>query len=45
MALREALGLTPRALRRMKGTGTSDGTHEDPLPGTVLSLVRDKYGT
>lgn len=45
MALREALGLTPRALRRMKGTGTSEGTHEDPLPGTVLSLVRDKYGT
>ena len=44
-ALREALVLTPRALRRMKGTGTSEGTNEDPLPGTILSIVRDKYGT
>ena len=45
MALRDALGLTPKALRRVKGTGTTEGTNEDPLPGTILSIVRDKYGT
>ena len=45
MALRDALGLTPKALRRMKGQGTSEGTNEDPLPGTVLSIVQGKYGT
>ena len=43
--LRDALGLTPRGLRRMKGTGTSEGTNEDPVPGTILSIVREKYGT
>lgn len=45
MALREALGLTPRALRRVKGSGTSEGTNEDHGEGTILSLVRGKYGT
>ena len=45
LAHRDALGLTPKALRRVKGTGTSEGTNEDPLPGTILSIVRDKYGT
>ena len=45
MALRDALGLTPKALRRLKGVDTSEGTNEDPTPGTILSIVREKYGT
>ena len=44
-AMRDALGLTPRGLRRIKGLGTSEGTGEDVSAGTVLSLVRSKYGT
>ena len=42
---RDSLGLTPKALRRLKGINTSEGTGADPVPGTILSLVRDKYGT
>lgn len=44
-AMRDALGLTPRGLRRIKGLGTSEGSGEDVTTGTVLSLVRGKYGT
>ena len=44
-AMRDALGLTPRGLRRIKGLGTSEGTGEDVSAGTVLSLVRGKFGT
>ena len=45
-ALREALGLTPRGLRKLKGVGTSEGSGEshDDIP-TVLGFVRQKYGT
>ena len=43
MRLRDALGLTPKSLRRMKGADTSEGTNEDPAAGTILSIVRDKY--
>ena len=45
MALRDALGLTPKALRRLKGADTSEGTNEEIKAPTILSLVRDKYGT
>lgn len=42
LAIRESLGLTPRALRRVRTVSDSDApTHG----GTILSLVRDKYGT
>lgn len=44
-ALRDALGLTPRGLRRIKGMGTSEGTGEKVPEKTVLSIVRGKYGT
>ena len=44
-ALRDALGLTPRGLRRIKGMGTSEGTGEEAPTGTILSIVRGKYGT
>ena len=42
-ALRDALGLTPRGLRRIKGLGTSEGTGEDVSDNTLLSIVRKKY--
>ena len=42
-ALRDALGLTPRGLRKLKGTGTSEGTNETPEPDTVLSVIRGRY--
>ena len=41
--LRDALGLTPRGLRRIKGLGTGEGSSEAPEPESVLSLVRKKY--
>lgn len=44
-AMREALGLTPRGLRRIKGLGTSEGSGENVPQATVLSIVREKYGT
>ena len=43
--LRDALGLTPRGLRKLRGVGTSEGSGEEHAGGTVLSLIRDKYGT
>ena len=42
-ALRDALGLTPRGLRRIKGLGTGEGSSETPEPDTVLSIMRRKY--
>ncbi|MBO7667038.1 MAG: hypothetical protein J6T26_01125 [Firmicutes bacterium] len=42
-ALRDALGLTPRGLRKLKGMGTSEGTGEKIETPTVLSLVRERY--
>ena len=41
--LRDALGLTPRGLRRIKGLGTGEGSSETPEPDTVLSIMRRKY--
>ena len=41
--LRDALGLTPRGLRRIKSLATAEGSGEAPEPDTVLSLVRRKY--
>ena len=43
MALRDALGLTPRGLRRLKGQNTSEGTNEEVTTPTVLGFVREKY--
>lgn len=43
---REALGLTPRGLRRLRAAGfakPADG--DDAAVATVLSIVRGKYGT
>lgn len=42
MAMRDALGLTPKALRRVRTVSESD---KPTGSGTVLSIVRDKYGT
>ena len=44
MTLRDALGLTPKALRRIKGVVTSEGTNDkgDIKPATVLGLVLGK---
>lgn len=43
-ALRDALGLTPRGLRRIKGINTGEGSGEDRRDEeNVLSLVREKY--
>ena len=42
-ALRDALGLTPRGLRRLKGVQTAEGTGEAPAATSVLQLVREKY--
>ena len=41
--MRDALGLTPRGLRRIKGLGTGEGSSEAPEPDTVLSVIRRKY--
>ncbi|MBR2697505.1 MAG: hypothetical protein IKE76_02860 [Clostridia bacterium] len=43
MALRDALGLTPKALRRMKGIDTAEGTGEKIEAPTILGFLRDKY--
>lgn len=40
--LRETLGLTPKALRRVKGTISTDAAPREDTP-SVLSLVRAKY--
>lgn len=43
-AMRDALGLTPRGLRRIKGAGTSEGSGEpdEIKPATVLGFVLGK---
>lgn len=49
LAHREALGLTPKSLRRIKGAFYEtvrigdQVEEEDPERGTVLELVREKY--
>lgn len=43
MALRDALGLTPKALRKLKGIDTSEGTNEDVTEYTPLAMIRSKY--
>lgn len=45
LAHRDSLGLTPKALRRLKGISTSEGTNEEVKAPTILSMVRGKYGT
>lgn len=42
-ALRDALGLTPRGLRRIKSQATAEGSGEKPEQDSVLSIVRRKY--
>lgn len=41
--IRDALGLTPRGLRRIKGLPTAEGSGETVKQDTVLSIVRQKY--
>ena len=45
LTLKDALGLTPKALVRLKGRPAQPEADEDDGPGqtTVLQLVRDKY--
>lgn len=43
-ALRDSLGLTPKSLRRVKGTAAAEDRRDrDEAPTTVLELVRNKY--
>ena len=42
LALRNALGLTPMALRRIKGMPSADPQDDDPKAPTVLEIVRKK---
>ena len=43
LAIRNALGLTPIALRRIKGAGTENNKPDEvPKKSTVLELVLDK---
>ena len=44
LSVKDALGLTPRALARLKGRPVpSEETDDAEKPATVLQLVRDKY--
>ena len=44
LAVKDALGLTPRALARLKGRPTAPEEKDDgDQTATVLQLVRDKY--
>lgn len=42
LAHRDALGLTPKALRRFRPLGGADDAEADKPP-TILGFVRDKY--
>lgn len=44
MSMRDALGLTPKSLRRIKGAPTEE-PKDNANAGTVLQLVLDKFGT
>lgn len=45
LAMKDALGLTPKALVRLKGRPAppADEQDEADMPATILQLVRDKY--
>ena len=45
LAMKDALGLTPKALARLKGKPAAEATdeHEDLPKVTVLGFVQDKY--
>ena len=42
-SLREALGLTPKGLRKLKGNFDAEKTQTEQENVTVLDLVREKY--
>ena len=45
LSIKDALGLTPKALARLKGRPTppTEEVDEADRPATILELVRDKY--